>query len=170
MTPETRGAGAVKLFRAVDFPTRWEFVTDLIQGNYADPSPFYLDGRWWMFVLRGQEELTLHTSEALEGPWQEHPESPLKSGRSATRPAGRPLLYDGKMIRFTQDDIPDQGRGVRAFQVDVLTPESYVEYEFEGGRVLQGSGEGFNEKGMHHIDAHLVGDRWIASVDGVRDL
>jgi hypothetical protein len=168
MVPETRGAGAVKLFEAVEFPTEWVFVKDLIRGNFADPSPFQFEGRWWMFVLRGHEELMLYTSEVLEGPWQEHPKSPLIHGRSATRPAGGPFIHDGKVIRFTQDDIPDHGRGVRAFQVDVLTPDEYEEHEFEESPVLQGSGSGFNEKGMHHIDAHHVGDTWIASVDGVR--
>ena len=123
-----------------------------------------------MFVLRGHEELMLYTSEDLEGPWQEHPNSPLKYGRAATRPAGRPLVHEDKVIRFTQDDIPDHGRGVRVFQVDVLTPEAYEEHELAVSPVLHGSGPGYNEKGMHHIDAHKVGDTWIASVDGVRSL
>ena len=38
MVPETLGAGAVRLYRAIDFPDRWELAGELVRGDFADPA------------------------------------------------------------------------------------------------------------------------------------
>jgi len=32
--------------------------------------------------------------------------------------------------------------------------------------VVNKTGKGWNAAGMHHVDLHKIGDRWIAAVDG----
>ncbi len=50
MLPETHQAKAIRLYKAVDFPTRWAFVGTLLEGReYTDPSIFYYREKWWMF-------------------------------------------------------------------------------------------------------------------------
>ena len=39
-------------------------------------------------------------SDELEGPWVEHPMSPLKIDPAYRRPGGRPVVYNGKVIRY----------------------------------------------------------------------
>src|SRR5438128_2389735 len=48
MIPETLQANQIRLYKAVRFPTQWTHVADLIEGQFADPSIFRFDGRWWV--------------------------------------------------------------------------------------------------------------------------
>ena len=67
MVPETRQAGRIQIYRADPFPHRWTPVQVLAEGPYADPTPFRHEGRWWMLVQRGLDELAGRLSRgALE--------------------------------------------------------------------------------------------------------
>ena len=173
MIPETLGASAVCLYKADDFPTRWSLRHRLIEGAHADPSVVRFDDLWWLFSCTqpyGHDILRLYFARDLEGPWKEHPRSPIVTNdKSRARPAGRILEVGGEVIRFAQDCVPDYGTCVRAFVIKELTRETYVEVEHPNSPVLSGSGEGWNAMGMHHVDAHRQydGNRgWIACVDG----
>jgi hypothetical protein len=99
----------------------------------------------------------------------EHPASPLiEDNARKARPGGRVLVLDDKIIRFTQDCVPHYGTQVRAFEISELTTRSYLETEHPNSPILSPSGAGWNETGMHHIDAHLLaGGKWLACVDGL---
>jgi len=176
MLPETYQAESVRLYRATNFPTRWSYIATLLTGyEYVDPSIFRFDERWWMFVGHGTpashraDILRLYSADDLFGPWREHPNSPIITGNAhIARPAGRVLVIDDKIVRYTQDCAPHYGALVRAFEITELTPTSY--YERQGGgtdAIVGASGSGWNAAGMHHIDPHLGADgQWIACVDG----
>jgi hypothetical protein len=171
MLPETLGAGAVRLYRADPFPTRWVPVADLIGGALADPTPFRHGGRWWMFACptpAAHDSLALFHAETLTGPWREHPQSPLIIGdKSRARPAGRVVTWNRRPLRFAQDCGQRYGGAVRAFTVTRLTLDAYAERESAAGPILGAAGTGWNGRGMHHVDAHRLGPgRWLAAVDG----
>jgi hypothetical protein len=171
MTPETLGANAVSLYKAIDFPLRWSCVGHLIQGPCADPSVFRYDGKWWMFGCSTpyqHDTLRLYFAKEISGAWREHPASPIiQSNRRNARPAGRVLFINGNPIRFAQDCLPRYGTQLRAFEISKLSVQRYAEHENRHSPVLRASGAGWNCFGMHHLDAHLVdGGRWIACVDG----
>lgn len=171
MVPETLQAAAICLYKAEKFPARWSRVGQLIEGNYADPSIFRFDNRWWLFACSTpyqHDTLRLFFAEDLLGPWKEHPESPIVNGNKCqARPAGRVLQLDERIIRFAQDCVPEYGSRVRAFEISNLTESSYVESENLLSPILTASGSGWNAWGMHHVDAHLMANKeWIACVDG----
>jgi hypothetical protein len=173
MIPETYQAGAVRLYKAVNFPAEWSFIATIMTGPYlVDPSVFRHDGRWWMFVDTSSDQrhdtLRLYHAEALTGPWVEHPRSPIIQGDPViARPAGRVLVINDKVIRFAQSAVPYYGTEVRAFEIDELTTTSYREREVVPGPILRASGAGWNGCGMHHLDAHYQRDgSWLACVDG----
>lgn len=168
MVPETRQAGAVRLYRAEVFPDRWRFAGTLLSGEYADPTIVQTAGRWWLFAQRGLDELRLFSAGAIDGPWVEHPRSPIRAGnRRVTRPAGRLIEWDGRLLRVAQDAWPRYGSRVRALQIDCLTPADYAEHELPESPILEAGFDGWNSLGMHHIDAHQVApDCWLAAVDG----
>jgi hypothetical protein len=94
MLPETLGAGAVRLYRAASFPTRWEHVTDLIPGTHADPSLFTFDNRWWLFTCPNPQQhdtLALYSTDSFPaaGPISTSPISagPASGGRTPAGPA-----------------------------------------------------------------------------------
>jgi beta-xylosidase len=173
MVPETLGASAVCLYKADEFPTRWSRQHTLIAGAHADPSLVRYDDLWWLFTCTMPYQhnvLRLYFARDLDGPWKEHPRSPIVSNdKSRARPAGRILQLDRHLIRFAQDCVPAYGTRVRAFEISKLTREAYVEAEHANSPILVPSGEGWNALGMHHVDAHLQtnGDHgWIACADG----
>jgi hypothetical protein len=171
MTPETLGADAIRLYRAEPFPDKWVFVATLVKGKFADPTVFEHGRRWWVFASSNYNA-TLHLfgAERVTGPWTEHPKSPVVKGDPHTaRPGGRVTVVDGHPVRFAQDDKPDYGVKVRAFEIMKLTTTEYEEREVAGGPVLEASGRGWNASGMHQFDPERLDDgRWIAAVDGFR--
>jgi hypothetical protein len=172
MIPESFEAKAMRLYRADPFPVRWSYVTTLVDGPWVDSSPFFFDGRWWVFsnpVAPGNQVLELFYADAIEGPWQRHPMSPLISGDNRTaRGAGRVTVVGNKPIRFAQDCFPYYGTSVRAFEITALTTSSFVEQEMETSPILHAGAELWRRQGMHHIDPHFVNEQWLACVDGWR--
>ncbi|HEX6047213.1 MAG TPA: hypothetical protein VFZ22_22175 [Pyrinomonadaceae bacterium] len=170
MVPETLGAGAVCLYKADDFPTRWSRQQKLIDRSHADPSILRFDDLWWLFVCATpfqHDVLRLYFALDLDGPWKEHPRSPIIRGdKYRARPAGRILCLDQRVIRFAQECVPRYGTRVRAFEISELTRERYAEVERKHP-VLSPGGQEWNGSGMHHVDAHQLPDgKWIACVDG----
>jgi len=175
MVPETLGAGAIRLYQAQPFPTRWICLGPLIKGDWADPSIFRFDDLWWMFACSTpyqHDQLHLYYAEKLLGPWREHPRSPIvESNKQNARPAGRVVVVDGKIVRFSQDCIPDYGTRVRAFEISRLTTTEYEEAEYHNNPVLTAGGHRWNGLRMHHLDPHQLPDgRWIACVDGLGEV
>ena len=170
MIPESYKAGKTVLYRGDPFPERWSPVGAIIEGRWVDSSPFFFDGLWWMLTCRVESRssnLTLFFSERLQGPWVEHPKSPLIEGNNRmARPGGRVIALGDSVIRFCQDCSPRYGTSVRAFEVYELTTTTYREKEVDSSPVLVGGGARWNMTGMHHIDPQLVGNRWLACVDG----
>jgi hypothetical protein len=171
MVPETLERRCIQLYKADPFPNKWVPVDSLVEGEFADPSIFRFHDRWWMFACSTPHEhdtLRLFMARRLEGPWGEHPSSPIVQGNNrSARPAGRVLVLGDTIIRYAQDCFPIYGSQVRAFEISRLTPDAYVERESKHSPVLIGTGSGWNAVGMHHIDPHLTGDNgWLACVDG----
>ena len=168
MVPETRAVREVRLYRAVDFPYRWECAGVLLKGRrFADSSLFRFQGRWWMFTDSGNTTLRLYMADRIAGPWREHPKSPLirKDPRIA-RPGGRALVLGNEVIRCAQDDLLSYGSRVWGFRVTELTSGTYRE-EAVPSPVVEGGNAAWNRFGMHTVDPHpLEGGQWIACVDG----
>jgi len=172
MVPETLGADEIRLYKSYDFPRDWRLLCSLIPGRHADPSIFRYEDRWWMFTCDtpyAHRSLRLYGAARLEGPWEEHPRSPIvENDARFSRPAGRVVSYEGRPIRFAQDCSKQYGGQVWAFEITQLNRESYMERlalpEAIIGAGIRGS---WPTSRMHHIDAHASSaGSWIACVDG----
>ncbi len=171
LLPETLDHEAIQLYRATDFPRRFEPVADLIAGRWADPTIFRYQGRWWLLACSTPfENRTLHLffADDLQGPWLPHIRNPIVADdRHIARPGGRVRLVNGRLIRFAQDCEPRYGSRLRAIEMVALSPTEYLERECVESPVLQPSAGGWNSVGMHHLDANELSDgSWIAAVDG----
>jgi hypothetical protein len=115
------------------------------------------------------DTLRLYSAPDLDGPWGEHPASPVvQSDPRVARPAGRVLVHGDRILRFGQDCAEHYGTAVRAFEIVTLSPETYEERPVGTDPMLSGSGHGWNADGMHHVDVHSTEDgRWLACVDGL---
>lgn len=121
MVPETLGAGCVRLYRAAVFPSRWVPVADLVEGEFADSSIFRHQERWWMMTCGRpyrHDQLRLFDASRLDGPWTEHPLSPIiDNNPHIARPGGRVIRWNKQLIRYAQDCSPTYGKQVHAFEL-----------------------------------------------------
>jgi len=168
MLPETRAASAVRLYRATRFPDEWTFACELLRGPFADSTLVFQDGLWWLFAYQRDNSLSLYYAPEPIGSWTLHPSSPIVTrSRTASRPAGRIVRFRGSLLRYAQDETSGYGGALRAIQIDEMTTSVYSEHEISDGPILRATGRGWNAHGMHHLDAHQLGEgNWIACVDG----
>jgi hypothetical protein len=175
LVPESVAVNGVRLYKATHFPDGWQFVKPIIADRaLVDSTVLIHQGLLWMFTSSpDNQNLYLFYADRPEGPWIEHPESPIVTGNGRdARPAGNILDTGERLIRFSQDSQEygeKYGKAVRGFEILTLTREKYRERPLEENPVLKPSGEGWNDTGMHQISAWPVnGGRWIAAVDGKR--
>jgi hypothetical protein len=171
LIPESGKDLAVRLYRATHFPNQWEYVCNLLGGHqFTDPSIIRYKDRWWMFVSSTEacNALNLYYSDKLTGPWTQHPASPVVKGDKHTgRCGGRLVVFDGRLYRFAQDDLPRYGTRVLALEITEISTTSYKETLASDSPIVEASGTGWNACGMHQVDALQLGvDEWLASVDG----
>jgi hypothetical protein len=170
MIPETFEDRSVRLYKATDFPHKWELVNILLKGkDFVDASIVYFQNYWWLFsTTQASDALYLYFSPNLTEGWTEHPQSPvIKDNKQIARPGGRVIPYNQQLIRYTQDGTMVYGKEISAFIITELTPEHYQEQAAVTSPIIKAAGRGWNTLGMHHIDPHpLSENKWIACVDG----
>lgn len=134
MIPESAANSTVDLYRAVEFPREWELHRTLLSGvNAVDATPHYDGSRWWIFANIGEygsstwDELFLYYADVPEGPWRAHPQNPVKSDASSSRPAGALFRHKGLLVRPSQDCSVRYGGGIALCVVDELTTTEFHE-------------------------------------------
>jgi hypothetical protein len=143
LIPETGFNNTVELYRAVDFPHRWERVRVLYRGPAFDTTMCYHEGRFWFFTSfvegarRVATQLLLFGADRIDGDWKLHPQSPLSCESRWARNAGGIFRDDGKLIRPAQDCSVDYGGALRFREITRFNECEYQ--ESPDGIVLPGS-------------------------------
>lgn len=139
MVPESQADRSIALYRCTDFPLRWELDTVLMTDIRAVDSTLFEHGdRWWMYTAipdgetgREFDTLLLFHAPSPRGPWTPHAANPLETNVLGGRPAGRPFVRDGKLVRATQIGAPWYGHAMQLREIVTLTPESWEERVIE---------------------------------------
>ena len=127
MLPEARRSGELTLYRAAEFPGRWEpaAVIENMAGT-VDATPLRYAGKWWLFYARarGAAEdsgtLNIASADTLAGPWHPHPFNPIMRGPRC-RPGGSPLVHgDGSIDIPLQDSSRTYGGSLRKLTITLL--------------------------------------------------
>jgi hypothetical protein len=136
MIPETSAVARVELYRAVEFPDRWEREAVLIDElDAADATLLAHGDRLWMFAAvtppdaSSLDELHLFWASELRGPWRSHPRNPVVSDVRCARPAGAVQRWGSRLVRPGQDGSRRYGGSISFREIDVLTPDAYAEHE-----------------------------------------
>ena len=134
MIPETGENRSIELYRAVEFPWKWELSAVLMKGAvFSDATVLFHDGLWWLFVTADwfgastQDELSIFYCETLQGEWKPHPANPVKSDSRSSRPAGRIVQQDGRLLRPAQNCDRTYGGGIIWFEITELTSTRFSE-------------------------------------------
>lgn len=134
LLPETSENASVEVYRAVDFPRRWEHAATLLSNVRAvDSTIFEQDGKLWLFTAGiggkdlGCSELSLFFSDSLFGPWIPHPKNPVLCDVSRARPAGSLFREEGDLIRPAQDCSQRYGYAISLNRIEALSETDYRE-------------------------------------------
>ena len=132
MLPEAHRSNRLTLYRAVDFPTRWEPAHDIALDHVAvDATPLFHEGRWWLFYTSADREpdkmsaLHIAFADQLTGPWTPHPMNPARVDIASARPGGLPILLDGRIVLPVQDCSNTYGGAIRPLTITTLTPDRF---------------------------------------------
>jgi hypothetical protein len=97
----------------------------------VDPTVIEHEGRYWLFYTRKDRDpdlnLYLAYADQLTGPWQQHPQNPVKTDVRSARPAGTPFQHEGRWYRPAQDFSRGYGSGIVINEILTLTPTVYAE-------------------------------------------
>lgn len=139
LLPEQASSGQTVLYRsrAASAPEQLAFAEHavlLTDVPGIDPVLLLHESRWYLFVTDGSDgnvdnNLCLFSSDRIDGPYLEHPASPVRSGLRGTRMAG-PITGSQKgWIRVGQDNRYRYGAAIVFFRVEELSATSYREVE-----------------------------------------
>lgn len=134
MIPESNAAGNVVLWQCDELPTKWKQVTVMLDDvRAADTTLIQYHDHWWMFTALAQkdacihDELHLYFADSPLGPWQAHPQNPIKSDSRSARPAGNLFISEGNLYRPAQDCSTEYGSATVINRIDELDTENFSE-------------------------------------------
>jgi len=165
--PESVDQKKVCLYKAIDFPYRWENVHTLLEDFAAvDSTLLQFQNRWWLFCTNLDEgyhsHLYIWSSDDLFGPWKPHPRNPVKIDVRSSGPAGPFFSNKGQLYRPAQDCARVYGGLVRINRVDVLSETDFKETVVGAIRPPRGR----YDRGIHTV----ASSQGLCMVDVLRDV
>lgn len=167
LIPESVANHTIEVYKAVDFPTRWEFHGNLMENvDAVDSTLLFHGGRWWLFAgmvenpgASSWDELFLFSSDdPLSSHWTPHPENPIVSDCKNARPAGGIFSMNGELYRPAQNCSYRYGYGFNINHITQLDMEKYKEsvvsrVEPDWDKRIVGTHTFSHAESLHVIDA-----------------
>lgn len=128
MIPESADNHSVDMYKAVDFPDRWEKLGKLVDGVYYDTTYLNVDGKEYLLTYSprlGHFSLELYTLD-VEGCKAELIAN-KQYKENVGRPAGREYEEDGALIRPAQDCSRKYGENLFFYKITDLKEGSFDE-------------------------------------------
>ena len=170
MIPETGAIHEVRIYKAVDFPMKWEYAHTLFQDDFmADAAIIEKDGIWYL-LYSSSKGFRLCYAIDLFADWHEHPSSPIRieDGKQETRPAGNFIECGDSLYYVVQRHDGGYGTSVVAYQIDSLSPEVFIEHRLDHNPVVDRYGSGYAKDGMHQLSSIFLPekDMYFCVMDG----
>ncbi|MDX2505570.1 MAG: hypothetical protein QNL62_13985 [Gammaproteobacteria bacterium] len=136
MIPESCENHSIELYKAVQFPHRWELQMNLMNDVVAvDTTLYFKNNKWWLFTNMAKEEgkgtwrdLFLFSSDKLfTDDWFPHQKNPVVAGVGAARPAGALFEHQGKTYRPSQNSEERYGHGFNINELLRIDEQEYNE-------------------------------------------
>jgi len=135
MIPESSNNREIVLYRAVDFPLKWERHAVLVSGvEAADATIVEHGGLLYMTAVVREgvnsgysDMLSIWWAKDLLGPWHAHEQNPVLVDDRTARPAGNFVKRDGALYRPAQDCRRAYGAGVSLMKVTRLDREGFAQ-------------------------------------------
>lgn len=137
MIPETSEANRIELYKAVNFPLTWNFCKALIDNvSCVDTNIFYYNNKFWLFTCIEKNsskntELYIYYSDNLLEGWKEHSKNPVISDIKNARPAGNVFIFNGNIIRPSQNCENHYGYALNFNVIKELNESTYIEEKID---------------------------------------
>jgi len=139
MCPESSAAGDIRLYEAIEFPTRWKFHSFIFQDILAvDSIIFKKDANWWLITNIdttmtadfSAELFAFYSDSAVNGKWSPHKLNPIKANSEGGRNGGL-FKVGAETYRVGQQrNFHKYGVGFTIFRITDLQPNCFTEEEF----------------------------------------
>lgn len=172
MLPETQQSRRLEVWRATDFPTKWERHATAFEGMFLADSTLWQadDKQWWLLTnLSDHHAFQDHSSElylfSVDGPALgsvvPHPGNPVAIGADHARNAGALIRQNGRLFRPSQNNSYGvYGYGLNLMEITRLDASGYEEK-----RVRKWTPEDRADMvGIHHLTAS--GERYVFDWSG----
>ena len=157
MVPETNEANAIRLYKCIDFPMKWEYQKDIFSDVRAfDSMIFEKDDKWWLLTNMsaagredGSSQLMIYYSESpVSGEWTAHAQNPVVFDSAVARNGGILDIESQSIIRSRQrQGFNTYGDALTLAKIRELTADSY--HEEEVGEILPNFFDDISR--CHHI-------------------
>ena len=139
MIPETSDIGDIRLYKADGkelnsfslYKTLLRKEVAETEIGFADTSVFNKDNTYYLMTSIEKQRINylyLYYAYQADGPYLEHPCSPICVSSKYGRNGGGVLSIDGKMFRVAQDCEVRYGDNVHLLEIDELNTSSYQEH------------------------------------------
>ena len=167
MIPETKGANAVLLYKAHDFPFDWRICDTLVDRvKLKDPSVFLSDTLNIMLASDDNLNMYLYEADSLFGKWKRH-NRPVALTGSEARAGGRIFAHQNKLIVPVQNSRNGYGFGLSLYELDFKKGEYTMKRTKPFFLKQQPDIKEFNA-GMHHFDLQRIDNKYYYIYDGNR--
>jgi len=131
MLPEASAGNELVLYRASNFPNKWERHAVLIAGRaISDATLIEHQDRFWLLATDAtsggstSDMLVAYHANDLSGPWIAHSDNPIMINRSAARPGGAAIKTDSGLFLPVQDGTLGYGGGLGLSRIVQLDPRA----------------------------------------------
>jgi len=166
--PESGSSGKLSCYTYDDKRNTVNWVKDIIREPLLDSTITRYRDRYWLFGTRkgkdADNKLYIYFSDQLLGPYTEHPQNPVKTGLTASRPAGQIIEVDGVLYRPSQNSRFTYGGSITLNKISRLDETGFDEDYYMTIEVNRKNRGNRGMHGMHTIN-HING---ITVVDGTR--
>lgn len=165
MLPESYQSNQVRLYKASEFPQKWELDTVLYEGKQLVDTVFLVKDTtyFWFTTDLKTNELLLFYADSLKGSWTTHPASPISNDISNNRNAGAIIREDNCYFRLAQDGSEGYGSGVNLFEIENISKKEYQEKLIK--KPLLYKNKGMTKDALHHLSI-LDEEKRIVAIDG----
>jgi hypothetical protein len=164
MLPESAQSGTVRLYEAIDFPTRWCFNRTLINEDLRDPTLINTpeDG---LYILATTKEYVLKMFHAkrIEQQFTDLNVA-ITNDPKISRCAGSIIKMDNKYIRPAQDCSEDYGKKIHFQTIQSFSKSKF--YEIPSGLDHQIPTLNWMVRGSHHISGTYFDNSYYVAIDG----
>ncbi len=136
MIPETSANHTIDLYECTKFPDKWEFKMTLMKDiDAVDSTLLFKENKWWLFAnvaenlgaSKNDELFLFYSDDLFSSDWTVHPQNPIISDTTHSRPAGKIISHNEKLYRPSQDCSGIYGRGFNVSEILEISEMTYSE-------------------------------------------